>query len=219
MLKKLLLGLGALFFILMGSLILIMGYVFNNPDSVFTAFHSMTEKILQGQKYEEKAEFFLQGMDRIVINSNGVDLHVRTYSERTMKILLQGKVPRFENGPFIIQSADQNELHVQIHEPVASNWVQMNVNGQVTTQESDARLVAEIYLPESYKKHVELETRSGRVELQLPEHILYELDLQSVSGAVTNNLKQVTTGEIQPQDVGHIKVQTTEGPISVEPLK
>ncbi len=217
MLKKFLLGLGALFFILMGSLILIMGYVFNNPESVFTAFHSVTEKLLQGQKYEEKAEFFLQGMDELVVHSNRVDIRLHTSSENTLKILMQGKVPRFESGPFVLQRAGKKDLQVELQEPLASNWITMNVNGHETTQETDSQLSADIYLPRSFKGRVSIETRRGNVELALPQDSLYELDLQSVSGKISNDLQQKPTSGIEPQKVGHIKVQTENGSISVKP--
>lgn len=218
MLKKFFLGLIALFFVLLGSLILLMGYVFNNPDSVFNAFNSVTEKIIQAQDYEEKEEFFLQGIDQITFDSRQVDLNIRTYSGTTLKILLQGQVPRFERGPFILQTTDKSALHIQFQEPMASQWLQMNINGEEVTTKSDAQLRADIYLPQSFKNKVSVETRGGHVELRLPETDLYELDLQSISGKIDNRLKQKPTSEIQPQDVGHIKIQTNTGSILVEPL-
>nr|WP_295900197.1 hypothetical protein [uncultured Bdellovibrio sp.] len=217
MLKKFLLGLGALFFILMGSLILIMGYVFNNPDSVFTAFNSVTNKIMQGQKYEENEEFFLQGMNNLTLSSRRVDLSLKIYSGNTLKVQLHGKIPRFEQGPFITQTAEKDAVHVEFHEPIASSWIQMNVNGKELTQESDAKLQADIYLPESFKNHVSIETRDGNVSLQIPKELLYELDLQSISGKIQNNVTSNPTGEVLPQNVGHIKVQTAEGAITVAP--
>lgn len=217
MLKKFLLGLVALFLILMGSLILIMGYVFNNPDTVFHAFNSVTEKFMQGQKYEEAEEFFLQGIETLRFSSRRVDVHVKTFSERNLKVVLHGKVPRFENGPFILQTVDKDNLNIEFQEPLASHWIEMNVNGEETTQASDAQLVADIYVPESYKGRLLIETRQGHVQLQLPTKNLYEVDLQSVSGKIQNNLNQKPTSEILPQEVGHIKVQTIEGSITVEP--
>lgn len=217
MLKKLLFGLAAFFLVLTGSLILMMGYVFNNPDSVFNAFNTVTQKFMQGQPYEEKEEFFLQGMDEITISSRRTDLQIKTYNGHTLKILLRGKVPRFENGPFILQTAHGNILHIEFQEPLASHWIQLNVNGQEATQESDSQLVAEIYVPESYKKKLQFDSRSGHVDLRLPDTVLYELDLQSISGKITNNLKQKPTSESLPQEVGHIKIQTAEGSILVEP--
>lgn len=218
MLKKFFLGLIALFFVLFGSLILLMGYVFNNPDSVFKAFNSVTEKFIQAQDYEEKEEFFLQGIEQINLNARHVDLHLQTYSGTTLKILLHGKVPRFEKGPFILQTANKNILHIEFQEPLASQWLQMNINGEEITTKSDSQLQADIYLPESFKNLVKLETHEGHIELRLPELNLYEIDLQSISGQIDNRLKQKPTPETQPQDVGHIKIQTTTGSILVEPL-
>ncbi|WP_374075408.1 hypothetical protein [Bdellovibrio bacteriovorus] len=215
MLKKFLLGLGALFFILVGSLILIMGYVFNNPDSVFNAFNSVTDKILQGQKYEENEEFFLQGMNRLTLSARRVDLSLKVHAGNTLKVHMHGKVPRFEQGPFVLQTAEKDAVHIQFQEPIASSWIQMNVNGQELTKESDSKLKADVYLPESFKGQVTIETRDGNVHLQIPEDLLYELELQSVSGKIQNNLKTKPVAEILPQEVGHIKVQTTEGSISV----
>jgi|GEM_PF-1560665 len=220
MIQKILLGLGALFFILVGALVLIMGYVFNNPDSVFTAFHSVTDKILQGQKYEESEEFFLQGMDRVVVKSRHVDVVLHIHSGNTLKVHMQGKVPRFEQGPFIQQMAEQNELRVLLQEPVASSWIQMNVNGEEVSKESDVQLKADVYVPASFKGQLHIETREGNVQATLPRNA-YEVDLQSVSGKISNGLisedKKKPTSEIQPHEVGHIKIQTTQGSISVEP--
>ncbi|UOF00951.1 DUF4097 family beta strand repeat-containing protein [Bdellovibrio reynosensis] len=217
MLKKLLLALAALFLVLAGSLILIMGYVFNNPDSVFNAFNTVTQKFLQGQAYEENGEFFLQGMDEIIISSRSTDVQIKTYAGSTLKLSLKGKVPRFENGPFILQTPEKNLLHVELREPLASQWIQITVNGEEHTQESDAQLVAEVFIPESFKKKITVESRNGHLHLQLPEEVLYELDLQSISGKITNNLKQKPTSDLVPQEVGQIKLQTAEGSILVEP--
>ncbi|XGC80354.1 hypothetical protein ACES2L_13560 [Bdellovibrio bacteriovorus] len=217
MLKKLLLALAALFLVLAGSLILIMGYVFNNPDSVFNAFNTVTQKFLQGQAYEENGEFFLQGMDEIIISSRSTDVQIKTYAGNTLKLSLRGKVPRFEKGPFIVQTPEKNILHVDLHEPLASQWIQITVNGEEHTQESDAQLVAEVYVPESFKKKITVESRNGHLHLQLPEEVPYELDLQSISGKITNNLKQKPTSDLVPQEVGQIKLQTAEGSILVEP--
>lgn len=217
MLKKLLLALAALFLVLAGSLILIMGYVFNNPDSVFNAFNTVTQKFLQGQAYEENGEFFLQGMDEIIISSRSTDVQIKTYAGSTLKLSLRGKVPRFESGPFIVQTPEKNVLHIDLHEPLASQWIQITVNGEEHTQESDAQLVAEVYIPESFKKKITVESRNGHLQLQLPEEVPYELDLQSISGKITNNLKQKPTSDLVPQEVGQIKLQTAEGSILVEP--
>ncbi|KHD89138.1 MAG: hypothetical protein OM95_04730 [Bdellovibrio sp. ArHS] len=216
MIKKILMGLAALFFILVGGLVLIMGYVFNNPESVLTAFHSVTDKFMQGQKYEEPGEFFLQGISQLNLQARRVDLVIRTHTGPTLKVLLHGKVPRFEPGPFIVQMTEQNALRVDFQEPLASNWIQMNVNGEEFTQESDAKLTADIYLPQSFKGKIFVKTEEGKVTLRLPEDLLYETDVQSVSGKITNTLKQKTTSEILPQEVGHIKIQTESGEIVVE---
>lgn len=195
-----------------------MGYVFNNPFSVFNNFNSFTEKILQGQKYEENEEFFVQGIEHISFTTQRVDVQLRTYPGSTLKVVLHGKVPRFEQGPFILQVAERNNLRIEFQEPFASQWMHMTVNGEEKTIESDAQLRADIYLPQSYKNKVSIEAEKGEVKLLLPEDQLYELDLQSVSGKIENHLKQKPTAEIQPEKVGHINVRSTEGSISIEPL-
>ena len=219
MLKKLLLSLAALFLILVGSLILLMGYVFNNPDSVFKAFNSVTEKIMQGQAYEENEEFFLQGIENLNISSRSVDVNIKIYSGSTLKISLHGKVPRYESGRFISQAAESDNLHLSFREPMASSWVQINVNGQETTQESDSSLNADVYVPESFKGNLIVTTQQGDVRLQVAKHLLYEWDLQSASGKIENSLgeNEKPTSVINPAEVGHIKIQTQQGSIFVEP--
>lgn len=218
MLKKLFLTFIALCFILFGSLILMMGYVFNNPEKVFTAFNSMTEKFMEAQDYEETEEFFIQGIDVLKISAQRVDVNVQTYDGTSLKILLRGKVPRFDSGPYILQTPDSNALHVELHEPLASQWVQLTVNGQDYTKESDSQLQAEIYLPVSFKKQVSISTLSGAVTLNLPENAVYETNLKSVSGAIKNELKNKPTSNIQLEEVGHIEVSTETGSIMVKSL-
>ncbi len=190
-----------------------MGYVFNNPDSVFKAFNSVTDKILQGQSYEENEEFFLQGMDDITITGRAGEIQVYTYDGPTLKIHLSGKVPRFERGPFIAQLAQQSQLNIELHEPLASHWIEMNINGQEYTQEDDSNLKAEIYVPVSYKKNLKIETKEGSVHLHLPQSELYELDLQSLTGKIENSIVQQPIESINPSQVGKIQVLTNQGSI------
>lgn len=217
MLKKLLLAAAALFFILAGSLMLLMGYVFNNPGTVFNAFNSVADRFLQGQAHEENEEFFLQGMEEVVITSRRVDVDLRTYKGSTLKVQLTGKVPRFEEGQYILQTAEKSRLLIEFQEPLASHWIQMNVNGQELSKSTDSHLKAEVYVPESFRKQVRIETREGQVTLSLPPNALYELDLQSVSGPIDNSLKQDSPTTADPGDVGRIQVQTIEGSITVKP--
>ncbi|KYG66131.1 hypothetical protein AZI86_03455 [Bdellovibrio bacteriovorus] len=218
MLKKIFLTFIALFFILFGSLILMMGYVFNNPEKVFTAFSSMTEKFMDAQDYEEHEEFFIQGIETLKISTQAVDLNVQTYEGSSLKISLHGKVPRFDSGPYILQTPEQNGLLVELYEPQASQWIQFNVNGQEYTKESDSRLQADIYVPQSYKKTLNISSKDGSVTLKLPETAIYETDLKSASGEITNELKEKPTSNINPQEVGRIEVSTDKGSITLQPL-
>lgn len=219
MLKKILLGLVALFFILAGSLVLLMGYVFNNPESVFKVFNSVTDKILQGQEYEENEEYFLQGIETLQLASRQVDAEIYFHKGNTLKVSLRGKVPRYENGPFISQNNETSHLNIQLREPLASGWIHMNVNGEEMTQESNSDLKATVYIPESYRGHVNIETTQGHVLIHLPSDGLYETDLQSVSGKIENKVgvNEKPTSPINPNEVGHIKVRTKEGSITIEP--
>lgn len=217
MLKKLLMAAVALFFILAGGLMLLMGYVFNNPGTVFNAFNSVADRFLQGEAHEENEEFFLQGMEELQLSSRRVEMEVRFHKGSTLKVRLSGKVPRFEEGKFILQTTEKNRLQVTFLEPLASHWIQMNVNGQELSKTTDSQLKAEIYLPESYKNHINIETQEGAVTLHLPKDALYELDLQSVQGIISNRMEASPSLQVEPQNVGHIQVRTVEGAITVEP--
>ncbi len=207
----------ALFFILAGSLMLLMGYVFNNPGTVFNAFNSVADRFLQGEAHEENEEFFLQGMEELQLSSRHVEMEVRIYKGSTLKVRLSGKVPRFEAGKYILQTTEKNRLQITFLEPLASHWIHMNVNGQELSKTTDSQLKAEVYLPESYKNRINIETQEGSVTLHLPKDALYELDLQSIQGAISNNLEQAAPAQVEPQNVGHIQVRTAEGPITVQP--
>lgn len=219
MLKKFFLSLIALFFILFGSLALLMGYVLNKPSSLFHAFQSITQKVIQDKEYEESEEFFLQGMKSILIQSRKVDICIHTHAGNTLKVLISGKIPRLENGPFILSKAAEESLELELHEPIASHWFQVNINGEEITSETDSHLRADIYLPVSYKDYLSIENEEGFVELEIPQNAPYELDLQSIAGKIENQLQhneEWTTPETQ---IGKIKIWTQKGPIKVHPIQ
>jgi hypothetical protein len=218
MLKKLFMGFIAICFILFGSLILMMGYVFTNPGSVVSVFNSMTDKFVDSQEHDENEEFFIQGLENLHINSQKVDINLHTYSGASLKIRLHGKVPRFDSGPYIQQEQDNDSLIVELHEPVASQWVQFNINGHTYTKESDSNLTADIYVPDTFKKKVIIFSRFGNVTLNLPREGFYETDLSSESGKIQDDLKIQPTADIKPESVGHISVSTGTGSITVKPL-
>lgn len=214
MLKKLLLGFAALFLVLVGSLLLMMGYVFNHPESIFNAFNSVTAKLTQGEPYEEKAEFLLQGLHSLQVNSGRAHIELIPYDGPTLKLELTGKIPRFERGPFIVQGGDPGNLILEIHEPLASNWVHINVNGHESSSVSDSSLAVKIYLPKSYLAPLSIENIEGSVDVSVPKDKLYEFDLQSRTGKIENDTK-ITAG-INPAEVGKIRIVTTSGNISIK---
>lgn len=219
MIKKIILSLIALFFIFVGSIVLFMGYIINNPDSVFQAVNTITDKVLQGQAYQENEEFFLQGLKEVVIQSPNTEMSVEVYRGDTLKIQLEGKVPQFEQGPFITQQAEKEKLHIRLQEPLANSWFHININGHETTTASDSNLKAKVFLPDSYKDLFVIEGKDGNIFFKIPEDLVYEIDLSSVTGKIQNNfVTKKPTSEIQPQEVGHIKIKTVEGSITVEPL-
>lgn len=215
MLKKIFLAIIALFFILFGGLFLLMGYVFNNPEKVFNAFTNMTEKFLDGQSYEEKDEFFIQGIQSLEISARAGKVEVKTYPGSTLKIRLSGKIPRFEQGPFIQQIAEGPALNLKIHEPAASHWVQLHVNGEEITQESNSQIESEIFVPESFKGKLTVKTKTAPVKMILSSERLYEVELFSKSGEIANTLNQKPTSEVNTQEVGHIVVITDSGSIQI----
>lgn len=214
MLKKFILAGIALILILVGSLILIMGYVFTNPDSVFTALDKISEKFMQGQNYEEKGEFFLQGVDHLVITSRNVEIQLIHYDGATLKVLLEGEIPRFENGPYIQQELEQNSLHLQLTEPLTGQWMQMNINGEEKTQVSTTRLIAKIYLPEQYNKKISIHTKSAPASALLSQSALFELDLESRLGKIENQAVQ-NTETLAREHIGTLKIKTDTGNIKV----
>lgn len=218
MLKKLFLGLLALLFVLFGGLVVFVGYIFNNPDTIFNAINSVTNKIFEGEPHEENEEFFLQGIRRITINLKSTPIEIVTYQGSTLKISLSGKVPHFEKGPFIAQGAFGQDLQIDIHEPLASQWFQMNINGQDISKKSDSQLRVKVLLPETFTHEVVVSSNDGTVDLALSETSFYELELQSVNGKIDNSFKQKPTSNILPEDVGRIKIRTNFGAISVRNL-
>lgn len=215
MLKKLILAGIAFILVLVGSLILIMGYVFTNPDSVFTALDRISEKFMQGQPYEEKGEFFLQGVDDLVITSRNVEIQLIHYDKNTLTVLLEGEIPRFEKGPYIHQELEQNSLHLQVTEPLTGQWLQMNINGEEKTQVSATRLTANIYLPKSFNKKISVYTKTAPVSALLFKSSVFELDLESRLGKIENQAVQ-NIETLSQEQVGTLKIKTESGNIKIE---
>ncbi|AHI06924.1 hypothetical protein BDW_12120 [Bdellovibrio bacteriovorus W] len=187
MLKKVILGLAALFFIFIGGLILLMSYAFNNPDRIFDALTSVTDRVMQGQPYEENGEFFLQGIETLNIQSRSVPVKIFNHTGNTMKIKLQGKVPRFDKGPFIAENLLNSSLALQIQEPLASNWMNLNINGEEYSASTDSELTASIYIPESYAGKLEIGTASASIDMTIGESKIYEIEIQTKSGEIKND--------------------------------
>lgn len=215
MLKKILLGFAALFLVLVGFLILMMGYVFNHPQSIFDAFNSVTAKLTQGESYQEKEEYFLQGIKSLQVVSKRARLEVFPYDGPSLKVELEGKVPHFEKGPFIAQGGDPTNLVIEVHEPMASNWIHININGQESSSRSDSSITAKIYVPKSFVNPIVIENAEGSIEINLSKNRIYELDLQSQSGKIENTSAQ-SAENINPSEVSKLKALTTTGDITVK---
>lgn len=218
MLKRIFLGLVALFFVLVGVSILTVGYFFTYPEKFFGVLHSVTDRVFEGQKYEHNEEFFLEGISTIELSSQEMNLSFEVYSGSSLKVVVLGKIPRFEQGPFVFQTLEKNKLHFDFRDAFASSWIQMNVNGKEISHGSDVQLEARVYVPEFFKGVLNVNTQSGNVRVRLPRNLFYEVDLRSASGRISNSLRQETGSGILKESVGHIKVQTETGSISVEPL-
>lgn len=215
MFKKILLATVAIFFIFIGAIILSVGYFYNHPEKFFNAFQKVTDRILEGKKYEETEEFFLQGIDEISFQSENTDVFIETYSSEQLKIEITGNIPEFVNGPFINTRANRNLLNIIFIEPAASSWIRWNVNGEEISKKSNAQLQAHIYLPENYKDKIELSTSEGRVHLRLAKTSLYELEIRSDSGNISNNLQQ-DVASADSQKAGHITIKTKSGSVLAE---
>jgi len=192
------------------------GYVLNNPQSVFTAFTKVTNKFIQGEAYEEHEEFLLQGIANLKIETRSLKLEMLPYDGATLKVSLEGEIPRFERGPFIVQEAAGDNLALTLHEPLASQWVSVNVNGEEYAHGTDLKLAAKIYYPTNYKGHIFVETKEGPVQILMPQSIPFELDLKSVTGKITNTVD--STHYTAPADgiIGKITISTDTGEITAQ---
>ncbi|MBO9666344.1 MAG: DUF4097 family beta strand repeat protein [Bdellovibrio sp.] len=216
MLKKFLLAAVALFFIFVGSMILVIGYAVYNPNSIFTAFDRVTKHFTRGEAYKENEEFFLQGIQNVHVRTNHLKLQVRVYNGNTLKVGLEGKIPRFEQGPFIAQQPTQNEVSIELHEPIASQWIHMNINGREVTEESNSQLVGTLYIPNSYKGHFKIETQDGPVEMTVDKEQIFEFDLKSVNGKIENTAVMNPAAAANINEVAKIQILTTSGNITIK---
>lgn len=213
MLKKLILAAFALFLVFAGGLILMAGYVLNNPQPVISAFTKVTNKFIQGEAYQENEEFLLTGIENVKVQVRSLKVEMLPYDGATIKVALEGEIPRFERGPFIEQEAVGENLAISIHEPLASQWISVNVNGEEYAQGTDSKLIAKVYYPTNYKGHLYIETREGPVNIQMSQTIPFELDLKSTTGKITNKVD--SSAYVAPSDgkIGKITIQTDSGEI------
>ncbi|WP_413292675.1 DUF4097 family beta strand repeat-containing protein [Bdellovibrio sp. HCB185ZH] len=215
MLKKLIMGAIALFFIFVGSMIILIGYTVYNPNSIFTAFNKVTKHFAEGEDHKEQEEYFLQGVQTIQVQSNRMQIHVRTYNGSTLKVLVEGKAPRFEKGPFVSQITDQGVLNIELHEPMSTHWIHMNINGEEYTDESESKLEASVYLPEKYTGTVQLRSHSGDIEFVVDKNQIYEFELKSEIGKIDNHAQMNPAAATSPDQVAKIHILTTSGNITV----
>lgn len=215
MLKKLLLGAIALFFIFIGTMIILVGYTIYNPNSIFTAFNSVTKHFTSGVDYKEQEEYFLQGISTIHLASNRIPIRIRTYNGSTLKVSLEGKAPRFEKGPFLFQRPEQGRLLIDLHEPIASQWIHLNVNGEDYTDETDSDLAAAIYLPEKFIGTLKIQSHSGNVEFIVDKNQILEFDLKSEVGKIDNRAQMNPAAATSADQVAKVFVVTTSGNITV----
>lgn len=210
------LAFAACFLILVGTGILTMGYFFNHPTSIFNAFDSFTSKLTEGEAYEETEEYFLQGIKSADIAAESTSIEVIPYDGTLLKISISGKVPHFEKGPFLVQSGDPDHLTVEIHEPVASTWVHVNINGHNSELSSDTSLNAKIYLPKNFMRDFTVTTNQGHVKVSAPKNKIYEFDLESNSGEIKNLIATDNTKILNPNEVGKMRIITNSGSILIE---
>ncbi|WP_413575895.1 DUF4097 family beta strand repeat-containing protein [Bdellovibrio sp. HCB290] len=215
MLKKILMGMIALFFIFIGGMIILIGYTIYNPDSIFTAFNKVTQFVVRDQDYKEQEEYFLQGIKSIHMQSDRMPIHVRTYNGSTMKVLIEGMAPRFEKGPYVFQVADAENIKLELQEPVSAHWFHLNINGEEYTEQTESKLVATVYLPEKYAGRMQVETHSGNVHFTVDKNQIFEFDLKSESGAIENSAQMNPQAASSPDQVAKIQILTTSGNIKV----
>ncbi|UYL09179.1 DUF4097 domain-containing protein [Bdellovibrio sp. SKB1291214] len=215
MLKKLIMGAIALFFIFVGAMIILIGYTVYNPDSIFTAFNKVSQHFTRGEDYQEQEEYFLQGIKNINIKSNRMPIHVRTYNGSTLKVSLEGKAPRFEKGPYLSQLSDQSSINIVLNEPMSTHWIHLSVNGEEYTEESDAKLVAAVYLPEKYAATLNLHSETGDIEFVVDKNQIFEFELKSELGKIDNHAQMNPAAATSADQVAKIHIQTTSGNITV----
>jgi hypothetical protein len=216
MIKKVFLAFLALIFVLIGTGILMMGYFFTHPSSIFNAIDSVTTKLTEGEAYEETEEYFLQGIKSLEFLTEQTNIEVLPYDEPNLKVQVSGKIPHFERGPFLLQSGEGSALAIEIKEPIANNWVHININGRNSQLSSDSRLTAKIYLPKRFLGNLTIETNEGAVKFHSSKDKMYEFDLQSVTGSIKNQEHITNLKTLNAADVGKVKITTNSGNILVE---
>lgn len=205
----------ALFFIFVGSMIILIGYTIYNPNSIFTAFNKVTRHFAAGEDHKEQEEYFLQGIQTIQVRSNRMPIHVRTYNGSTLKVLVEGKAPRFEKGPFVSQITESGKLTLELHDPMSTHWIHLNINGEEYTEESDSKLEASVYLPEKYAGQLQLQSQSGDIEFVVDKNQIFEFELKSEIGKIDNHAQMNPAAATSLDQVAKIHILTTSGNITV----
>lgn len=192
------------------------GYVLNNPESVFSAFTKVTNRFMQGEAYREEEEFLLQGIRTLKIDTQSVKIELLPYDDSTLKVVLEGEIPRFERGPYLNQEAVSEELYITVNEPLASQWISVNVNGEEYAQGTDSKLTAKVYYPSQFKGHIHVMTKDGHVHVKAPEKVPFEIDLASTTGKVSNTVDMSRYEAPADGLVGKITVTTEAGQVSAD---
>ncbi len=193
-----------------------MGYFFTHPSSIFNAIDSVTTKLTEGEAYEETEEYFLPGIKSLEFLSEQTNIEVLPYDEPNLKVQVSGKIPHFERGPFLFQTGEGSALSLEIKEPIASNWVHININGRNSQLSSDSRLTAKIYLPKRYLGNLTIETNEGEVKFFSSKDKMYEFDLQSLTGSIKNQEPSIDPKILNPANVSKVKITTNSGNILIE---
>lgn len=216
MLKKIIKALIALFFICVGLLVVSVGYIKNNPDTVFEVFRHGINKVFTSKPYEEHAEENLQGLRVLHLQNLTSNLKIELKDSPTLKILYHGHIAGFEQGPLISAHRDKDELEVVFHEPMHNHQFMMVINGQNVVQDQDVEdFEAQVIIPDTFQGVIDIESKQGPVQLTVPAQHVYEFDLKSVSGVIENKAVQLAPNGIQESQIGHVHISTESGNISV----
>jgi lia operon protein LiaG len=177
---------------------------------------------------DEVKEFEIGSIDKVFINAISTDVNIILSKDNKIKLQLNGTSSDMSRAPKLEASQSGDKLDISIKYP---KQIMSIINFNLDTK-------LDVYIPESYKKSINIETVSGEInmdkfkvedfkvhttsgDVDISSIVAKEAELSSVSGSISikeiyseSNSFSTTSGDIKIEAItGDIKAKSVSGSI------